>query len=543
MGSSLRWSDGEGMTQITSKIDEGSDTFRRFAAHNRALAEELRGRVATTALGGSEKHRERHVSRGKLLPRDRVTRLLDPGSPFLEVGQLAANGMYGDEAPGAGMIAGVGRVSGRECMVVANDPTVKGGAYFPLTVKKHLRAQEIAGENRLPCVYLVDSGGANLPHQAEVFPDKEHFGRIFYNQANMSAEGIAQIACVMGSCTAGGAYVPAMSDETVIVRNQGTIFLGGPPLVKAATGEVISAEDLGGGDLHARRSGVVDHLAENDDHALAIVRSIVARLNTTKAVDLDLAEPVEPKLDPEDLYGIIPDDVRTPYDVHEVIGRLVDASDFHEFKPLYGSTLVCGFARIWGMPVAILANNGILFSESALKGAHFVELACQRRTPLLFLQNISGFMVGGKYEAGGIAKDGAKLVTAVATAQVPKVTVLIGGSFGAGNYGMNGRAYGPRFLFTWPNSRISVMGGEQAASVLATVHKDADEWSPEEAEAFKAPIRQRYEEEGNPYYATARLWDDGIIDPVQTRDVLGLAFSACLNAPIAERARFGLFRM
>ena len=543
MGSSLRWSDGEGMTQITSKIDEGSDTFRRFAAHNRALAEELRGRVATTALGGSEKHRERHVSRGKLLPRDRVTRLLDPGSPFLEVGQLAANGMYGDEAPGAGMIAGVGRVSGRECMVVANDPTVKGGAYFPLTVKKHLRAQEIAGENRLPCVYLVDSGGANLPHQAEVFPDKEHFGRIFYNQANMSAEGIAQIACVMGSCTAGGAYVPAMSDETVIVRNQGTIFLGGPPLVKAATGEVISAEDLGGGDLHARRSGVVDHLAENDDHALAIVRSIVARLNTTKAVDLDLAEPVEPKLDPEDLYGIIPDDVRTPHDVHEVIGRLVDASDFHEFKPLYGSTLVCGFARIWGMPVAILANNGILFSESALKGAHFVELACQRRTPLLFLQNISGFMVGGKYEAGGIAKDGAKLVTAVATAQVPKVTVLIGGSFGAGNYGMNGRAYGPRFLFTWPNSRISVMGGEQAASVLATVHKDADEWSPEEAEAFKAPIRQRYEEEGNPYYATARLWDDGIIDPVQTRDVLGLAFSACLNAPIAERARFGLFRM
>jgi len=543
MGPGLRRDDGFGMSRIVSKVDDGSEAFRRNAAHNRALAEELRARVGQAALGGPEKHRERHVSRGKLLPRDRVTRLLDPGAPFLEVGQLAANGMYGDEAPGAGVIAGVGRVSGRECMVVANDPTVKGGAYFPLTVKKHLRAQEIARENRLPCIYLVDSGGANLPHQAEVFPDKEHFGRIFYNQANMSAEGIAQIACVMGSCTAGGAYVPAMSDESVIVRNQGTIFLGGPPLVKAATGEVISAEDLGGGDLHARKSGVVDHLADNDEHALSIVRSIVARLNATKRHDLDLAEPVAPKLDPEELYGIIPDDVRTPYDVHEVIARIVDGSDFHEFKALYGTTLVCGFARIWGMPVAILANNGILFSESALKGAHFIELACQRRTPLLFLQNISGFMVGGKYEAGGIAKDGAKLVTAVATAQVPKVTVLIGGSFGAGNYGMNGRAYGPRFLFTWPNSRISVMGGEQAASVLATVHKDAERWTPEEAEAFKGPIRQRYEDEGNPYYATARLWDDGIIDPAQTRDVLGLAFSACLNAPIPERAQFGLFRM
>jgi 3-methylcrotonyl-CoA carboxylase beta subunit len=531
------------MSVLSSRIDDGSETYRTYAAHNRALAEELRARVAQAALGGPDKHRERHVGRGKLLPRDRVTRLLDPGSPLLEVGQLAANGMYGDEAPGAGVIAGVGRVSGRECMIVANDPTVKGGAYFPLTVKKHLRAQEIARENRLPCIYLVDSGGANLPHQAEVFPDREHFGRIFYNQANMSAQGIAQIACVMGSCTAGGAYVPAMSDETVIVRNQGTIFLGGPPLVKAATGEVISAEDLGGGDLHARRSGVVDHLADNDEHALSIVRQIVARLNTTKAPDLDIAEPVDPKFDPDELYGIIPDDVRTPYDVHEVIARIVDGSELHEFKPLYGSTLVCGFARIWGMPVAILANNGILFSESALKGAHFIELACQRRTPLLFLQNISGFMVGGKYEAGGIAKDGAKLVTAVATAQVPKVTVLIGGSFGAGNYGMNGRAYGPRFLFTWPNSRISVMGGEQAASVLATVHKDADRWTPEEAEQFKAPIRQRYEDEGNPYYATARLWDDGIIDPAQTRDVLGLAFSACLNAPIPERAQFGLFRM
>jgi 3-methylcrotonyl-CoA carboxylase beta subunit len=531
------------LSAIVSKVDEGSDAFRRFASHNRGLAEELRAKVAEAALGGPEKHRERHVSRGKLLPRDRVTRLLDPGSPFLEVGQLAAKGMYGDEAPGAGMIAGIGRVSGRECMILANDPTVKGGAYFPLTVKKHLRAQEIASQNRLPCVYLVDSGGANLPHQAEVFPDKEHFGRIFYNQAQMSSQGIAQIACVMGSCTAGGAYVPAMSDETVIVRNQGTIFLGGPPLVKAATGEVISAEDLGGGDLHARKSGVVDHLAENDEHALSIVRDIVARLNSVKAIDIDLAEPVEPKFDPDELYGIIPDDVRTPYDVKEVIARIVDGSEFHEFKALYGTTLVCGFARIWGMPVAILANNGILFSESALKGAHFVELACQRRTPLLFLQNISGFMVGGKYEAGGIAKDGAKLVTAVATAQVPKITVLIGGSFGAGNYGMNGRAYSPRFLFTWPNSRISVMGGEQAASVLATVHKDADNWTAEEAEAFKAPIRQRYEDEGNPYYATARLWDDGIIDPAQTRDVLGLAFAATLNAPIPERAQFGLFRM
>ncbi len=543
------------MTAITSRVDDGSDLFRRYSAHNRALAEALREKVAKAAQGGPEKHRERHVARGKLLPRERVSRLLDPGSPLLEIGQLAANGMYGNEAPGAGMIAGIGRVSGRECMIVANDPTVKGGAYFPMTVKKHLRAQENALENRLPCVYLVDSGGANLPHQAEVFPDREHFGRIFYNQARMSAEGIAQIACVMGSCTAGGAYVPAMSDESVIVRGQGTIFLGGPPLVKAATGEVISAEDLGGGDLHARKSGVVDHLAEDDGHALAIVRSIVANLGipfasseVEKRVSTSLdtngwGEPEPPKLDPEELYGIIPDDVRTPYDVHEVIGRIVDGSEFHEFKALYGTTLVCGFARIWGMPVAILANNGILFSESALKGAHFIELACQRRIPLLFLQNISGFMVGGKYEAGGIAKDGAKLVTAVATAQVPKVTVLIGGSFGAGNYGMAGRAYGPRFLFSWPNSRISVMGGEQAASVLATVHKDAEKWTPEQAEAFKAPIRQRYEDEGNPYYATARLWDDGVIDPVQTRDVLGLAFSACLNAPIPERARFGLFRM
>jgi Acetyl-CoA carboxylase, carboxyltransferase component (subunits alpha and beta) len=444
------------------------------------------------------------------------------------------------------MIAGIGRVSGRQCMIVANDATVKGGTYYPLTVKKHLRAQEIARENRLPCLYLVDSGGANLPHQAEVFPDRDHFGRIFYNQAQMSALGIPQIACVMGSCTAGGAYVPAMSDESVIVRNQGTIFLAGPPLVKAATGEEISAEDLGGGELHARKSGVADHLAENDEHALTILRDIVSHLGSggekRGTVPL-LREPRPPRYDAEELYAIVPEDVRAPYDVHEVIARIVDGSEFHEFKALYGSTLVCGFAHIWGQPVAILANNGVLFSESALKGAHFIELACQRGIPLLFLQNISGFMVGGKYEAEGIAKHGAKLVTAVATAQVPKITVLIGGSFGAGNYGMCGRAYSPRFLFTWPNARISVMGGEQAASVLATVHRDADKWSREEAEAFKAPIREKYETEGNPYYATARLWDDGVIDPVQTRDVLGLALAACLEAPIPDVPRFGVFRM
>ena len=531
------------MTILGTLVDAGSDIFRANAAHNRALSEELRAKIVTSALGGSEASRARHVSRGKLLPRDRVHRLLDPGSPFLEIGALAANDMYKGEAPGAGIIAGIGRVSGREVMIVANDPTVKGGAYFPMTVKKHLRAQEIAMQNRLPCVYLVDSGGANLPHQAEVFPDRDHFGRIFYNQAQMSAEGIPQIACVMGSCTAGGAYVPAMSDESVIVRNQGTIFLAGPPLVKAATGEVISAEELGGAETHGRKSGVVDHVAENDEHALLIVREIVSRLNTVKTVDIDVIAPRPPKLDPQELEGIVPQDVRAPYDVHEVIGRIVDASEFHEFKALYGTTLVCGFARIWGMPVAILANNGVLFSESALKGAHFIELACQRRVPLLFLQNISGFMVGGKYEAEGIAKNGAKLVTAVATASVPKITVLIGGSFGAGNYGMCGRAYSPRFLFTWPNSRISVMGGEQAASVLATVHRDADTWTPEQEAAFKDPIRQRYEDEGNPYHATARLWDDGVIDPAQTRDVLGLAFAATLNAPIPERPRFGIFRM
>jgi 3-methylcrotonyl-CoA carboxylase beta subunit len=511
--------------------------------HNRALAATLRAEVAAAALGGGEKARERHVSRGKLLPRDRVHCLLDPGSPFLEIGALAANGMYNNDAPGAGVIAGIGRVCGRLVLIVANDPTVKGGTYFPMTVKKHLRAQEIALENRLPCIYLVDSGGANLPYQAEIFPDRDHFGRIFFNQAQMSALGIAQIACVMGSCTAGGAYVPAMSDETVIVRNQGTIFLAGPPLVKAATGEVIDAEALGGADTHARKSGVVDHVAANDVHALLIVRDIVANLNTVTKIDIDIREARAPKADPHELYGIIPRDVRTPYDVHEVIERLVDGSELQEFKSLYGPTLVCGFARIWGMPVAILANNGVLFSESALKGAHFIELACQRRIPLLFLQNVSGFMVGGKYEAEGIAKHGAKLVNAVATATVPKITVLIGGSFGAGNYGMCGRAYQPRFLFTWPNARISVMGGEQAAAVLATVHRDVDSWTPAQLEAFKAPIRQRYEDEGNPYFATARLWDDGIIDPVQTRDVLGLALAVTLNAPIPDRPRFGLFRM
>jgi 3-methylcrotonyl-CoA carboxylase beta subunit len=547
-----------------STTNPESEDFRDRAAHNIALKDALWAKVAEAALGGNEKSRERHTSRGKLLPRERVERLLDPGSPFLEIGQLAANGLYNDEVPGAGIITGIGRVSGRQCMIVCNDATVKGGTYYPMTVKKHLRAQEIAEANRLPCIYLVDSGGANLPHQDEVFPDRDHFGRIFFNQANMSAKGIPQIACVMGSCTAGGAYVPAMSDESIIVRNQGTIFLAGPPLVKAATGEEISAEDLGGGDLHGRKSGVVDHVAENDEHALTIVRDIISTLppqplglSLSKPVSqsggtsfdrlrtngLNMKDPRPPKYDADELYGILPQDVRAPYDVHEVIARLVDGSEFHEFKALYGSTLVCGFAHIWGMPVAILANNGVLFSESAQKGAHFIQLAQQRGIPLLFLQNISGFMVGGKYEAEGIAKHGAKLVTAVATASVPKITVLIGGSFGAGNYGMCGRAYSPRFLFTWPNARISVMGGEQAASVLATVHRDADKWTPEEAEAFKAPIRQKYEDEGNPYHATARLWDDGIIDPAQTRDVLGLALAAALNAPVEEAPRFGVFRM
>ena len=533
---------------LSTNIAPDSDAYRANAAHNRALRDELWAKVAQAALGGNEKSRERHIARGKLLPRERVERLLDPGSPFLEIGQLAACDLYDGEVPGAGIITGIGRVSGRQCMIVCNDATVKGGTYYPMTVKKHLRAQEIAEQNHLPCIYLVDSGGANLPHQSEVFPDRDHFGRIFFNQANMSAKGIPQIACVMGSCTAGGAYVPAMSDETIIVRGQGTIFLAGPPLVKAATGEEISAEELGGADTHGHKSGVVDHVAENDEHALPIVRDIISHIPPRNG-EGDHAKhgggvsPRPPKYDAGELYGILPTDVRAPYDVHEVIARIVDASEFHEFKALYGSTLVCGFAHIWGMPVAILANNGVLFSESAVKGAHFIQLAQQRCIPLLFLQNISGFMVGGKYEAEGIAKHGAKLVTAVATASVPKVTVLIGGSFGAGNYGMCGRAYSPRFLFTWPNARISVMGGEQAASVLATVHRDAEKWTPEEAEAFKAPIRQKYEEEGNPYHATARLWDDGIIDPAQTRDVLGLAFAATLNAPVEEAPRFGVFRM
>ncbi len=535
------------MAVLTSAVDTRSADFEASAAQWQVLSRELLARRAEAALGGPAKARERHLSRGKLLPRERVARLIDPGSPFLEIAGLAAMGVYDEPIHGAGLIAGIGRVEGREVMVVANDSTIKGGTYYPLTVKKHLRAQEIARENRLPCIYLVDSGGANLPHQTEVFPDREHFGRIFYNQANLSALGIPQIAVVMGSCTAGGAYVPAMSDETVIVRRQGTIFLGGPPLVKAATGEVVTAEELGGADVHARVSGVADHYALDDAHALAMARRIVANLNTTKPNDVTLAEPEEPLLDGAELEGLVPTDLRKQYDIREVIARLVDGSRFDEFKALYGTTLVTGFARLWGMPVGIIGNNGILFSESALKGAHFIELCCQRRIPLLFLQNISGFMVGRQYEAGGIARDGAKLVTAVACARVPKVTVLVGGSFGAGNYGMCGRAYSPRFLFSWPNARISVMGGEQAASVLATVRRDNIEaegrtWTAREEEGFKAPIRAQYEAEGNPYFASARLWDDGIILPSETRRVLGLAFSACLNAPV-EETRFGVFRM
>jgi len=532
---------------IATNIDSNSAEFRANAMAMKALVEELRERRAESALGGSARARERHVAGGKLLPRDRVMTLLDPGAPFLELSPLAANGMYDDAIHGAGLIAGIGRIEGRECVIVANDATIKGGTYLPMTVKKHLRAQEIARENRLPCIYLVDSGGANLPHQTDVFPDREHFGRIFYNQATLSAAGIPQIAVVMGSCTAGGAYVPAMADEAIIVRGQGTIFLGGPPLVKAATGEVISAEDLGGADLHARISGVADHYAADDHHALSLARRIVANLNVRKAVDIPLIKPRDPALDPAELDGIVPNDVRKQYDVHEVIGRLVDGSEFDEFKPLYGTTLVTGFAHLAGMPLGVLGNNGILFSESALKAAHFIELCCQRRIPLLFLQNITGFMVGREAEAGGIAKDGAKMVTAVACAQVPKLTVIVGGSYGAGNYGMCGRAYGPRFLFMWPNARISVMGGEQAASVLATVRRQGIEaaggsWSEVEEAEFKAPIRDRYEEEGNPYYATARLWDDGIITPQETRRVLALALSAALNAPVPE-TRFGVFRM
>jgi len=535
------------MPVLPTQLDPNTPVFEANAAAMTALVAELKDKTETAALGGSEAAREKHLKRGKLLSRDRVQRLLDPGSAFLELSPLAANAMYEGDVHGAGMITGIGRVSGREVMVVCNDATVKGGTYYPMTVKKHLRAQEIARENRLPCVYLVDSGGANLPHQAEVFPDRDHFGRIFYNQANLSAEGIPQIAVVMGSCTAGGAYVPAMSDESIIVRNQGTIFLGGPPLVKAATGEVISAEDLGGADVHARQSGVVDHYAADDDHALQIARHIVAGLNTTKRPALDITDPRPPALDPASLNGVIPADVRTPYDVREVIARLVDGSEFDEFKKLYGETLVTGFARLHGMPVGIIANNGVLFSESALKGAHFIELCCQRGIPLLFLQNITGFMVGSKYEAGGIAKDGAKLVTAVSCARVPKITLVIGGSYGAGNYGMCGRAFGPRFLFMWPNARISVMGGEQAASVLATVKRDGMEargqsWSAEDEAAFKAPIRETYEAEGSPYYSTARLWDDGVIAPSDSRRVLALALSAALNAPV-EPTRFGVFRM
>ena len=568
------------MSKLETKLNARSADFQANAAAMRALVDDLNAQFAKVAQGGGDAARAKHTARGKLLPRDRVAELLDPGTPFLEIAPLAAHAMYLDgkgaeSAPGAGLIVGIGRVSGVDCMIVCNDATVKGGTYYPLTVKKHLRAQEIAEQNRLPCIYLVDSGGANLPNQDEVFPDRDHFGRIFYNQANMSAQGIPQIAVVMGSCTAGGAYVPAMSDESIIVKNQGTIFLGGPPLVKAATGEVVTAEDLGGGDVHTRLSGVADHLAQNDLHALSLARSAVANLNREAATSRTVrAEPVEasslgardtstssvrteggtttggarsPAFPREELYGVIPTDTRKPFDVREIIARIVDGSEFHEFKQRFGATLVCGFAEIEGMPVGIIANNGILFSESAQKGAHFIELCCHRKIPLVFLQNITGFMVGRKYENEGIARHGAKMVTAVATANVPKFTIIIGGSFGAGNYGMCGRAYSPRFLWMWPNARISVMGGEQAASVLATVKRDGIElkggsWSPEEEEAFKAPIRQQYEDQGHPYYATARLWDDGIIDPADTRRVLALGLAASRNAPIPE-PKFGIFRM
>jgi len=532
---------------LESQLNPRSAEFQANAAAMRAVVDDLREHVERVAQGGGEAARAKHVARGKLLPRERVEMLLDPGTPFLEIAPLAALNMYGNDAPGAGLIAGIGRVSGVDCMIVCNDATVKGGTYYPVTVKKHLRAQEIAEQNHLPCIYLVDSGGANLPNQDEVFPDRDHFGRIFYNQANMSALGLAQIAVVMGSCTAGGAYVPAMSDETIIVKNQGTIFLGGPPLVKAATGEVVSSEDLGGGDVHTRLSGVADHLAQSDLHALALARASVSNLNRNKPAAPTDTAPEAPKYAAQELYGVIPTDTRKPFDVREIIARIVDASVFDEFKARFGSTLVCGFARIEGMAVGIIANNGILFSESAQKGAHFIELCCQRKIPLVFLQNITGFMVGRKYENEGIARHGAKLVTAVATANVPKFTVIIGGSFGAGNYGMCGRAYSPRFLWMWPNARISVMGGEQAASVLATVKRDGIElkggsWSAEEEEAFKAPIRQQYEKQGHPYYATARLWDDGIIDPADTRRVLALGLAASRHAPIPE-VKFGVFRM
>ena len=544
------------MTTLETKLNPRSADFQANAQAMQVLVDDLRVQVAQVALGGGEAARAKHTARGKLLPRDRVHMLLDPGSPFLEVAPLAAMGMYPekdgkggtkDSAPSAGLIAGVGRVSGVDCMIVCNDATVKGGTYYPLTVKKHLRAQEIAQQNNLTCIYLVDSGGANLPNQDDVFPDRDHFGRIFFNQANMSAQGISQVAVVMGSCTAGGAYVPAMSDETIIVKNQGTIFLGGPPLVKAATGEVVTAEDLGGGDVHTRLSGVADHLAQNDMHAIALARQAVSHLNKNKPASLFRPSIEAPKFDAKELYGVIPVDTRKPFDVREIIARIVDGSELHEFKPRFGTTLVCGFAHIEGMPVGIIANNGILFSESALKGAHFIELCCQRKIPLVFLQNITGFMVGRKYENEGIARNGAKMVTAVATAAVPKFTVIIGGSFGAGNYGMCGRAFSPRFLWMWPNARISVMGGEQAASVLATVKRDGIEgkggqWSPDEEENFKAPIRQQYEVQGHPYYATARLWDDGIIDPADTRRVLALGLSTAMNKP-TEDTKFGVFRM
>ncbi|MDR7222675.1 carboxyl transferase domain-containing protein [Aminobacter aminovorans] len=535
------------MPTLHSQLSPSSESFKANAARLRTLVADISDKAATVERGGSEDARKRHTSRGKLLPRERLAQLLDAGSPFLEVGQFAAFGLYGGDIASAGVIAGIGRVEGTEVMVVVNDATVKGGTYYPLTVKKHLRAQEIALQNNLPCIYLVDSGGANLPNQDEVFPDRDHFGRIFFNQANMSAAGIPQIACVMGSCTAGGAYVPAMSDETVMVRNQATIFLAGPPLVKAATGEDVSAEELGGADLHTRVSGVADHYAVDDEHALAIVRRIVKNLNRKKDIGLVLKKSIPPVHAPEEVYGVIPADLRQPYDVREVIARVVDGSEFDEFKQNYGTTLITGFAHIHGMPVGIIANNGVLFSESALKGAHFIELCCQRKIPLVFLQNITGFMVGAKYEAGGIAKDGAKLVTAVATAQVPKVTIIIGGSFGAGNYGMCGRAYSPRFLWMWPNARISVMGGEQAATVLAMVKREGIErkggtWSKEEEAEFRAPILEKYEREGHPLYSSARLWDDGIIDPAKTREVLALSLSAALNAPVAD-TKFGVFRM
>ncbi|MEU6823551.1 carboxyl transferase domain-containing protein [Streptomyces atriruber] len=532
---------------LTSAADPASEAWRANEAAHTALVDELRAKLAAAALGGGERARARHVARGKLLPRDRVDTLLDPGSPFLELAPLAADGLYGGDAPAAGVVAGIGRVSGRECVIVANDATVKGGTYYPMTVKKHLRAQEVALENRLPCLYLVDSGGAFLPMQDDVFPDREHFGRIFYNQARMSGAGIPQIAAVLGSCTAGGAYVPAMSDEAVIVREQGTIFLGGPPLVKAATGEVVTAEELGGGEVHSRTSGVTDHLAEDDAHALRIVRTIVSTLPERAPLPWPVQPVEEPKVDPLGLYGAVPTDSRTPYDVREVIARVVDGSRFAEFKSEYGTTLVTGFAHIHGHPVGIIANNGILFSESAQKGAHFIELCDQRGIPLVFLQNISGFMVGRDYEAGGIAKHGAKMVTAVASTRVPKLTVVVGGSYGAGNYSMCGRAYSPRFLWMWPNAKISVMGGEQAASVLATVKRDqlearGEQWSAEDEETFKDPIRAQYEAQGNAYYATARLWDDGVIDPMETRQVLGLALTACAGAPLGEPG-FGVFRM